>query len=245
MITTPTVTLIAYTIFCKPAHVLWKPSQASDGCALIEFAGRCCYQSWQNPSGRSNEEYIQNIIELGHLSVLEHAQATFYLEGISRSCSHEIVRHRHLSFSQLSQRYVDERDVEFICPPALLEYEDLRQKFELMVDCAQENYLDLVESLEERLPLTLDKIQRRKMMRQTARAVLPNATETKMTVTGNLRAWRHFCRLRCSEHADAEIRAVALEILKPLQHIYLPVFADFQHVEMAGVQCAKTELPHG
>jgi len=105
------VQAIAWTHFQAPADVPWE-TDADGGEALAEFAGRACYQSWKkpNPSTATNAGYLKHILEVGHLSVLEHGSVTFYLTGISRSLTHELIRHRHFSYSQLSQRYVPERD---------------------------------------------------------------------------------------------------------------------------------------
>src|SRR5690606_13467825 len=86
--------------------------ESMDAEDLIEFAGRSCFQSFNkpNPATRANKDYIANIIAQGHHSVLEHASATFYIEGVSRALTHELIRHRHLSFSELSQRFVNVED---------------------------------------------------------------------------------------------------------------------------------------
>ena len=91
------------------------------GSALAEFAGRACYSSWDkpNPATATNAGYLGHILEVGHESVLEHGSATFFIEGVSRSFSHEFIRHRHLSPSQLSQRFVDSSGVQFVVPPAI------------------------------------------------------------------------------------------------------------------------------
>ena len=91
-------------------------TDAEGGPALVEFAGRACYQSWSKPNPRTatNESYIQHIIDVGHFSVLEHASVSFYITGLSRSCTHELIRHRHFSYSQLSQRYVPEHDSQVV-----------------------------------------------------------------------------------------------------------------------------------
>src|SRR5262245_62842939 len=106
-IVTPKVRPIGWTHFAPPDDVDWS-TDADGGEALAEFAGRACYQSWSkpNPATATNATYLAHILEVGHLSVLEHGTATFYLTGVSRSLSHEFVRHRHFSYSQLSQRYV-------------------------------------------------------------------------------------------------------------------------------------------
>lgn len=199
-------------------------TQLYDGQALAEFAGRACYQSWKrpNPSTASNESYLANIIRTGHFSVLEHASVTFYLTGVSRSFTHELVRHRHLSYSQLSQRYVDESDTEFVPPPLIKGDLGLEHAFDIYMDDAKASYNAFVENLEMEFP---DKA--RKEIRQAARAVLPNATETKIVVTGNYRAWWEFLLLRATVHADVEIRAVAVAILRELQLVAPFVFNHF------------------
>ncbi len=113
------VQLIAKTDFLAPPDVPWN-TDADGGPALLEFAGRACYQSWSkpNPSTATNAAYLRHIIDVGHFSVLEHASVSFYITGISRSCTHELIRHRHFSYSQLSQRYVPEHDHRSYCPRA-------------------------------------------------------------------------------------------------------------------------------
>ena len=106
----PQVRLIGWTQFAPPDDVPWS-TDADGGQALAEFAGRACYQSWSkpNPATATNAGYLRHILEVGHLSVLEHGVVTFYFTGVSRSFTHELIRHRHFSYSQLSQRYVPER----------------------------------------------------------------------------------------------------------------------------------------
>ncbi|MBE3577527.1 MAG: FAD-dependent thymidylate synthase [Limnochordales bacterium] len=224
----PQVELIAWTGFAKPEGYPWTTDSERDGERLIEFAGRMCYQSWDNPSGRTNREYIQNLLKQGHLSVLEHAQASFAISGISRSCSHELVRHRHFSFSQLSQRYVAEDEANFVEPSVIASDPRTHAIFVEAVEAARQAYIRLNELLEEKFSHIPSRVERRKLARQAARAVLPNATETKLVMTGNLRAWRHFLRLRASRHAEAEIRKVALLIYQKLLELAPAVFSDFQ-----------------
>ncbi len=116
---TATVRLIAWTQFEPPDDVTWS-TDAEGGQALAEFAGRACYQSWKkpNPATATNAGYLAHILEVGHLSVLEHGTVTFYLTGVSRSFTHELIRHRHFSYSQLSQRYVPERTRRMVEPDA-------------------------------------------------------------------------------------------------------------------------------
>lgn len=192
---------------------------------LAEFAGRSCYQSFRkpNPATRDNRDYLANILRQGHESVLEHASVTFYIEGVSRALTHELIRHRHLSYSQLSQRFVDEGRRIIVIPPALrgtLAQDILR----LDADRAFDVYEGLVKTSD--LP--------RKQAREAARAVLPNCCETKIVVTGNLRAWRDVIAKRYDEAADAEIREVAGMILDHLLELAPGSFQDFAEEDPIG-----------
>ena len=229
-----TVQLVARTEFLPPADIGWS-TDAGGGQALAEFAGRACYQSWDKPNPRTatNAGYIRHILEVGHLSVLEHGSATFYLTGLSRSLTHELIRHRHFSYSQLSQRYVPEDDAAMVEPDVIAADPELHALFEQATADAVSAYQRLLAGLEERFAgdgaggggsATL----RRKQARQAARSVLPNATETRIVVTGNYRAWRHFIAMRASEHADVEIRGLAVACLRRLQDEVPNVFADFE-----------------
>src|ERR1700754_537372 len=114
------VQLVAKTEFVAPEGVPWS-TDADGGAALAEFAGRACYQSWKkpNPATATNAGYLKHILEVGHLSVIEHANATFYITGVSRSLTHELIRHRHFSFSQLSQRYVPAGEAVMVEPAVI------------------------------------------------------------------------------------------------------------------------------
>ncbi len=224
----PRVRLIAKTEFYPPEDVPWS-TDAEGGQALAEFAGRACYQSWSkpNPKTATNAGYLDHIIEVGHLSVLEHGSVTFYITGISRSLTHELIRHRHFSYSQLSQRYVPERDAAIVEPEVIAEDEELHARFLAATQAGVDGYNDLLEALERKFADAPSATLRRKQARQAARAVLPNATETRIVVTGNYRAWRHFIGMRATEHADVEIRALAVECLRELQKTAENVFSDF------------------
>jgi thymidylate synthase (FAD) len=226
----PSVTLIARPEFVEPAHlrVQWQ-GDASPGERLAEFAGRICYMSQHNPANRSTAEYLENIKKQGHGSVLEHAVYVLLIEGISRSCSHELVRHRAgFGYSQLSQRYVDESHAAFVMPPATIGDPQLEAEWEREVADAQTAYVRAVDALLERYSWVTDKVHRRKLAREAARSVLPNATEVKIVVSGNARAWRTMLELRCGEGAELEIRRLALACLRVLQHEAPALFSDFQ-----------------
>jgi thymidylate synthase (FAD) len=230
----PQVRLIAWTHFEPPGDIPWS-TDAEGGQALAEFAGRACYQSWSkpNPSTATNAGYLAHILEVGHLSVLEHGTVTFYFTGVSRSFTHELIRHRHFSYSQLSQRYVPERDAAMVEPDVIAQDPELHKKFVEAAEASVRAYTELLEGLERRFADVPSATLRRKQARQAARSVLPNATETRIVVTGNYRAWRHFIAMRATEHADVEIRELAVECLRQLQRVAPNVFADFTITTLA------------
>ncbi len=238
------VQLIARTEFLAPPDVPWD-TDADGGLALVEFAGRACYQSWDKPNPRTaaNADYVKHIIDVGHFAVLEHASASFYITGVSRSCAHELVRHRHFSFSQLSQRYVAEDEARVVLPPGLEDDPELRQIVLAAADASRGAYEELLAALEARLGDAPNAVLRRKQARQAARAVLPNDTETRIVVTGNYRAWRHFVAMRASEHADTEIRRLAVACLRELAAVAPAAFADFEIAALAdGTEVAVSPL---
>lgn len=226
----PRVTLLARPAFAEPVHlpVEWQ-GDSTEGERLAEFAGRLCYMSQHNPAKRETREYLDNIKKQGHGSVLEHANYSLLLEGVSRSLTHELVRHRAgFAYSQLSQRYVDESHAAFVVPPAIIGDAVLESAWRDQVESAQQTYVALVEQLMERYGWVADKGHRRKLAREAARGVLPNSTETKIVVTGNVRAWRTMLELRSSEGAEMEIRRAALAILRLLQAAAPGFFSDFE-----------------
>ena len=226
----PRVSLIARPQFLEPAHlpVQWQGA-ASDGERIAEFAGRLCYMSQHNPAGRSTAEYLRNILRQGHGSVFEHSTYVMLIEGISRSCSHELVRHRAgWGYSQLSQRYVDESHAAFVMPPAILGDAELEAAWTRQVEAAQASYVAAVEQLMARYAWIDDKIHRRKVAREAARSVLPNATEVKIVASANVRAWRTMLELRLGEGAELEIRRMALACLRLLQREAPALFDDFE-----------------
>jgi thymidylate synthase (FAD) len=241
------VQLIAKTDFVVPPDVPWS-TDADGGPALVEFAGRACYQSWSKPNPRTatNAAYVRHIIDVGHFSVLEHASVSFYITGISRSCTHELIRHRHFSYSQLSQRYVPEHDSQVVLPPGMEDDPELAEIFAAAADASRATYTELLGRLEAKLGSEhgdRSALLRRKQARQAARAVLPNATETRIVVTGNYRAWRHFIAMRASEHADIEIRRLAIECLRQLIDVAPQVFSDFEIYALAdGTEVATSPL---
>jgi thymidylate synthase (FAD) len=225
-----TVQVIAWTHFDPPADIEWE-TDATGGEALAEFAGRACYESWHkpNPATATNAGYLRHILEVGHLSVLEHANVTVYLRGVSRSLTHELIRHRHFSYSQLSQRYAPSGEADMVEPDVVAADPELHARFVEATAASLAAYRELLAGLQERFAAEGSSATlRRKQARQAARSVLPNATETRIVVTGNYRAWRHFVAMRASEHADIEIRALAIACLRELQRVAPNAFADFE-----------------
>ena len=225
----PRINILGATAFSEPDHlkVNWE-GEATELERMVEYAGRVCYMSYHNPAKRTTDTYISNILKQKHYSVLEHSNITVLIEGVSRSLTHELVRHRHLSFSQLSQRYVDESECSFVIPPAIIEdaeafsdwYEDIKD--------IPEKYKRLSDRLYEKNATITEKTLRRKVAREAARSVLPNCTETKLVVTGNIRAWRDVLVLRGSTHAEREIRRLAVALLKQFKYISEILFSGFE-----------------
>ena len=237
IITHPSVYLVGKQLIDQPEMMRflddhnvpkWSTDAPSHSEELVETAGRLCYMSFAKPRPGGNKAYIDHILEVGHGSVLEHAVYSLIFTGVSRSLTHELVRHRAgMSYSQLSQRYVDESDCAFVRPPGIKDDGVECAAWNTMVGGSSHHYARLAEHVYNRLSDVEDKTLRRKKARETARSVLPNCTETKIFVTGNARAWRHFLELRGSIHADAEIQRLAIAILKVLQAESPNLFGDY------------------
>lgn len=184
---------------------------------LAELAGRNCYQSWHRPSSKTatNHGYLLNIISQHHFSVMEHGSVTFYAEGVSRSLLAELSRHRHLSLSVVSQRYVDANNLGTVDPPIIqeltgIDLEDANSTLALVDRYTIDAYNALVE-------IFTNNGYERKEAREAARAVLPNMTDSPMVVTGNIRAWRDVLLKRYHLAADKEIQEFATQVLSHLR----------------------------
>lgn len=180
---------------------------------LIENAGRTAYLSFEKQKNRSEKEFIRMLIKSGHLSVLEHAYATFRIKGGSRAFTHQLVRHRLCSYTQQSQRYVDEQEFEYIEPATIRNSKEAHSLFYNFMNKAKEAYAKLLKL---------------GIKNQDARFVLPNAVESEIVVTTNFREWRHIIELRGNPEAQWEIRKIAIEILKILKEHAPIVFEDFK-----------------
>jgi thymidylate synthase (FAD) len=238
----PRVTVIARQQFTPPPHIRWQSDSAVAGEALAEFAGRLCYLSFGEDAGlegghksipgrTTNQAYLGNILKTKHGSVLEHAVWSVLIEGVSRSLTHELVRHRAgMGYSQLSQRYVDESEIGFVVPPEIEEGTPEYDEWVKACEATLESYRRLLAGVTEKVGDDGPATMRKKRARQAARSVLPNAAETTLVVTGNARAWRHFCEMRGSPTADLEIRRLAGAVLRALQEEAPNLFGDMHFV---------------
>lgn len=190
----------------------------SDGDELIEVCGRVCYRSWKrpNPGTATNGGYLRNITNHKHFSIMEHAKYVFAIQDVSRALTHELVRHRHLSFSQESQRYVDASDGMLVVPADLKPYlQNSSLDFVIADDHAQ-----AVDRYNAIYSMLIEKGVPHKRARQAARYVLPHGHTTTLIVSGNVRAWREVIQKRTSRsqltgdpEADLEINELATRIL--------------------------------
>lgn len=206
-----------------PGYVLLEDpvTEADD---LAEQAGRLCYLSWDrpNPATSANIDYLANILRQGHYSVMEHGSVTFYIDGVTRAFLLELERHRHFSYSVVSQRYVDGSEFKLVEHP---EMSKLSPQTKARIAAHEARSLKLYKDIVTELEALGDS---RKTARGAARTVLPEGTETRVLVSGNLRAWREMLHKRLSPAADAEIRQVAQLLLAELKTIAPNTFQDFE-----------------
>ena len=214
-------------------------SHTPDPEETIAAAARLCYRSGGidtlkdvgmtvKPKG-----FLDKLLGMGHLSPAEHASFTFAIEGISRACSHQLVRHRLASYSQQSQRYVSKvSGFHYVVPPSVGGDEELKSRYEAFMKESQRFYNYLIEKLEEN-GLTGESV------REDARFVLPNAAETKIVVTMNARELLHFFRQRCCNRAQWEIRRMATEMLRLVKTMAPTLFSA------AGPGCVTGPCPEG
>ena len=214
--------------FLRDRGLAWVASQgASDGEHLVDVCGRICYMSFSANTSKirhPNSTYIENLVKKGHESVLEHANWTFVLDGVSRAFTHQLVRHRiGFSFSQLSQQYHDESGAHVV-PPEGLDGET-KKIWETATSEAIEAYRRIVE-----LTGANDAInpETKRRLRSEARSLLPNAVETTIAVTANARSIRHFLKLRGSLVGDIEMRRVSAAIYHMVVGDALALFSDFE-----------------
>ncbi len=189
----------------------------------VEYEGKKwrVERRWEN----SAEKFIKMLIRSGHLSVLEHASASFRIKGGSRSFTHQLVRHRMASYTQQSQRYVEETGFNFVTPPSIEANPEAREVFLNFIEEAKRTYSRLREL---------------KIRKEDARFVLPNAVVSEIVISANMREWRHIIELRGDKKAQWEIRKMAVEILKILKEKTPSIFYDFRIEEDHIVRVDKT-----
>lgn len=239
----PKVTLLARPRMAGdwPLDVNWVDNAvyppATHAESLTEFAGRLCYMSQHNPAEKATYDYIGDLLRQGHGSVLEHANYSMLFEGVSRSLTHELVRHRAgWAYSQLSQRYVGPEHVAFVMPLTFMEHDFQKYADEIVSDFAHalasyNRHIEGLREAEEGRESVLSRRDIRKKVQQTARAVLPNATETKIVATGNVRAWRTMLEMRGAFGAEPEIRRLAVMCYRILNAEAPAFFQDIIEVE--------------
>lgn len=228
------------------------PTPLPDGAQLCKVAGQLCYMSF-GPKRTMNaqaQRYFNNLKSSGHGSVLEHANFSLLLYGISRSLTHELIRHRAgFSYSQLSQRFVSGRMLRFVERPEYCTDELLHTQFLQRIDRAAEEYGVLANRLLElqqggaSILSAEARTDLRKKVQQCARSVLPNETEAPIVVTGNARSWRHFIEMRADAHAEIEIRQLALRVFLCLRQTDAVLFDDYT-IELLpdGTHTVKTDF---
>jgi thymidylate synthase (FAD) len=213
------------------------PTELSSGARLLKTAGQVCYSSFgpKRTFNDNTQRYLDNLSSSGHGSVYEHASFSFLCYGISRSNTHEVIRHRAgTAFSQLSQRFVSGRVLRFVERPEYRDIPSLHKRFEERIDYLAGEYAEITDELvglqhEGYSKLSAEhKTDIRKRVQQTARSVLPNESETVMVLTANVRAWRHMIEMRTDLHAESEIRDLYFRIFLCLARVEPLLFADYE-----------------
>ena len=225
-----------------------------DGEKLIAAAAKLCYSSseisdlWDGLTPEKTEKFLTMLGDLGHASPFEHVSITFGIEGVSRAVLAQITRHRIASFSVQSQRYVNKEQFTYIIPPAIEECEEAKAEFLKAMEEDRQHYIRLAEILTEKhvkrlVAEGMDQKQAEKAASKQAfddaRVVLPNACDTKIIMTMNVRSLYNFFALRCCNRAQWEIRQLATEMLRLARNTYPLLFAH------AGPPCLKGRCPEG
>ncbi len=221
---------------------------------VVAAAAKLCYSSsdvqtlMDNLTPEKVESFVELLASYGHESPIEHVTFTFGIEGISRACTHQLVRHRIASYSQKSQRYVSEKGFEYVTPPAIAADEKALARYEAAMAQMNDAYNEIADLLEQShydALLSEGKGEKealrvaRKMAIEDARFVLPNGCETKIIVTMNARSLMNFFHHRCCNRAQWEIRDVAQEMLRLCREAAPALFSH------AGPSCVNGKCPEG
>ena len=217
--------------FLSDRKLRWaRTGEARESEEIIEICGRICYMSFSDDKKKirfPNKEYIENLVEKGHESVLEHASWTFIIDGVTRAFTHQLVRHRvGFAFSQLSQQYHDESDAKFLVPTGLVAHPELYELWRSTIESSHQGYRKLLRELERKSDSSDP--EKRRWIRTAARSVLPNAVEAPIAVTANARALRHFFDLRGAIEGDHEMRFVSSAIFQIVANEAPALFSDFE-----------------
>ena len=212
----------------------------------VAAAAKLCYSAVgvddivANLNEENVEKFLNMLMSYGHQSPIEHVSFTFAVEGVSRSLTHQLVRHRIASYSQQSQRYVKLNQFEYIVPPAINNNEKCKEIYVNAMKNIQRDYDIIVDNLmQDYLKQGLDKKVAEKKAIEDARYVFPNACETKIILTMNARSLINFFNHRCCERAQWEIRNLADEMLKQVKEV-APILFKY-----AGPNCVKGTCPEG
>ena len=206
--------------------------------SVVAMAAKLCYSPSDveglrdKINAKDQRAFVEKLVSIGHMSPVEHVSFTFGIEGVSRACTHQLVRHRVASYSQQSQRYVKETEFDYVIPPTIKKNKNLTAAFHIYMKQAQDAYDAMMKGLAER-GITGEEAQ------QDARFLLPNAAETKIVVTMNARELLHFFRVRCCNRAQWEIREMATLMLQEVKKVAPVIFKD------AGPGCVKDKCPEG
>ena len=221
-------------------------SHTPDPEKLVSAAAKLCYSEagakeiMDDLTDEQIKGFLDRLMAMGHASPIEHVSFTFAVEGVSRSLSHQLVRHRIASYSQKSQRYVNENSFGYIVPPEVKENDFALTMFIASMEIAQDSYSRVYELLfdgyvnQGMKPRDADKVAM-----EDARYILPNACETKLVCTMNTRSLLHFFNVRCCNRAQWEIRELAIEMLKECKKVAPILFSK------AGPNCLFDDCPEG
>jgi thymidylate synthase (FAD) len=207
----------------------WRTDTEVAGEKLVEVAGRLCYMSFAKPRPGGNAAYLGHILEVGHGSVLEHTVFNLIFAGVSRSLTHELARNYIAKVTGRKDARALDVSIDMTNMNRPTGAEKAGLNWLRMTEMSRDCYASLADYLENRSNRTVGRFSiDRKPAREAARSVLPNATETKIFVTGNARALRHFIEMRADPAADAEIRRLALAVLATLREAAPNLFGDYQ-----------------
>lgn len=221
---------------------------------IVSAAAKLCYSQsgvkeiLEKQSDEERDRFINMLMDIGHESPIEHVSFTFAIEGVSRTLTHQLVRHRIASYSQQSQRYVKLEQFEYIVPPSIKGDEEAEKLYIQTMEEIQERYNQisgilyekhLKEFLDSGIPEKKAKTMAEKKAIEDARYIFPNACETKIVVTMNARSLKNFFEHRCCERAQWEIRNLAEEMLKLVKKAAPSIFGT------AGPKCISGPCPEG